>query len=133
LPEVRVHGDRQYLEQMIANLVENGIKYASGPGKSVRVETGYQASGAWVRVSDNGPGITAEHLPHLFDRFYRVDEARSRQKDFADGAGRDTIALSGSGLGLSIVKWIAQAHGGDVRVESEPGIGSTFEVILPSP
>jgi heavy metal sensor kinase len=132
LPEVRVQGDRQYLEQMIANLVDNGIKYASGPGKSVRVETGCQTSGAWLRVSDNGPGIAAEHLPHLFDRFYRVDEARSRQKDLADGGVRDATALSGSGLGLSIVKWVAQAHGGEVRVETELGKGSTFEVDLPS-
>ncbi len=132
LPEVRIRGDRQYLEQMIANLVENGIKYAGGPGKTVHVETGCQATGAWLRVSDNGPGIAAEHLPHLFDRFYQVDEARSRQKDPTDGGARDATALSGSGLGLSIVKWIALAHGGDVRVESEPGRGSTFEVNLPS-
>jgi signal transduction histidine kinase len=132
LPEIKVRGDRQYLEQMIANLVENGIKYAGGPGKSVRVETGCQASGAWVRVSDSGPGIAAEHLPHLFDRFYRVDEARSRQTDMTDGDARDATALSGSGLGLSIVKWVAQAHGGEVRVQSELGKGSTFEVDLPS-
>jgi signal transduction histidine kinase len=132
LPEVKVRGDRQFLEQMIANLVENGIKYAGAPGKSVCVETGCQVSGAWLRVSDNGPGIADEHLPHLFDRFYRVDEARSRTTEPAAGGQRDPAPLSGSGLGLSIVKWVAQAHGGEVRVQSEIGKGSTFEVDLPS-
>jgi heavy metal sensor kinase len=132
LPEVRVRGDRQYLEQMAANLVENAIKYANGPCTSVRVETGCRASGAWLRVSDNGPGIAAEHLPHLFDRFYRADEARTRQTEPADGAPHDATWPSGSGLGLSIVNWVAEAHSGRVLVQSEVGKGSSFEVNLPS-
>ena len=83
---------------------------------------------AWVRVSDNGPGIASEHLPHLFDRFYRVDKARARLEE--NGSPYD-IESGGSGLGLSIVQWVAQAHGGDISVQSEVGVGSVFEVRLP--
>jgi signal transduction histidine kinase len=129
-PEVCVPGDRQYLAQMITNLVENAIKYAGGPGKHVWVETGYdQINGnqfGWVRISDDGPGIPLESLPHLFDRFYRVDQSRTRSVDMDTGKVPD-----GSGLGLSIVQWIAQAHSGEVTVQSEPGKGTAFEVRLP--
>jgi signal transduction histidine kinase len=104
---------------MVSNLVENGIKYTDGPEKCVRVETGQDGESAWVRVSDNGAGIPAEHLPHLFNRFYRVDKARSRSDDDAQ---------AGNGLGLAIVDWIVRAHAGEVRVESQPGQGTTFEV-----
>jgi signal transduction histidine kinase len=132
LPEILVSGDRQYIGQMIANLVENAIKYVSGDGKRVRLETGLlqseNSAQGWVRVEDNGPGIAPEHLTHLFDRFYRVDQARSQNRDAAeDGENR----TSGSGLGLSIVQWIAKAHGGEVLVQSEVGKGSVFEVHLP--
>ena len=119
LPEVKILGDRQYLMQMISNLIENGIKYTVGAEKHIRVETGLEGETAWVRVSDNGEGIAPEHLEHLFDRFYRVDKARSREE--ADQQG-------GTGLGLSIVDWIVKAHDGEVRVESTLGIGTTFEV-----
>ncbi len=119
LPEVNIVGDRRYLLQMLSNLVENGIKYTGGAEKRVCVETGSDGNSAWVRVSDTGEGIPPEHLPHLFDRFYRVDKARSRGEDESQG---------GNGLGLSIVNWIVQAHGGEVRVESVPGTGTTFEV-----
>jgi len=119
LPEVNILGDRQYLMQMISNLVENGIKYTDGDGKHVRVETGLDGSYAWVKVADDGAGIPPEHLPQLFNRFYRVDKARSRGDEDEQG---------GSGLGLAIVDWIAHAHGGDVRVESVLGQGTTFEV-----
>ena len=84
---------------------------------------------AWARVSDNGPGISPEYLPHLFDRFYQVDKARTRQESDYEDEGDQTP--SGTGLGLSIAQWIAQAHGGEIQVQSEPGIGSTFEVSLP--
>jgi heavy metal sensor kinase len=119
LPEARILGDRQSLLQMISNLIENAIKYTDGNDKRVCIETGITDGRAWVRVSDNGPGIAPEHL---FDRFYRADKARARSTD------DDSESPTGSGLGLSIIQWIAQAHGGEVLVESTPGNGSSFEV-----
>jgi two-component system phosphate regulon sensor histidine kinase PhoR len=106
------------LEQAIINLVDNAIKY-SDPGRAVRITADQQAEGLVIRVSDKGTGIEAEHLPRLFERFYRVDKARSRK-------------LGGTGLGLSIVKHIVQAHGGTVTVESTSGVGSTFTIRLPA-
>ena len=97
LPETRILGDRQYLLQMLSNLVENAIKYSTGENKRVWVETGTSDGSAWVRVSDNGPGIAAEHIPHLFDRFYRVDKARTRE---TGGWRRIGLSPNGSGLGL---------------------------------
>jgi signal transduction histidine kinase len=123
LPEVRIMGDRKYLVQMLSNLVENGIKYTTGAEKKVRVETGRLNGTAWVRVSDSGPGIAPEHIPHLFDRFYRIDKARTRSTEEND----PSAAPNGSGLGLSIVQWIAKVHGGEVHVESQVGVGTTFE------
>jgi signal transduction histidine kinase len=148
LPELRVSGDRQYLSQMIANLVENAIKYTGGPDPRVRLETGFesdrQAGGGqaggirfgFVSVEDNGPGIPAEHLPRIFDRFYQVDRARSHNPDDPHGLQPDEPAgagqaTAGSGLGLSIVQQIAQAHGGEVSVQSEAGQGTLFTVRLP--
>lgn len=135
LPELKVQGDRQYLVQMINNLVENAIKYTTGHEKRVYVETGTDLDGdhpiAWVSVKDNGPGVAAEHLPHLFDRFYQVDQARTRSSQEAEEHDSTESESSGSGLGLSIVKWIAEAHGGGVRVKSEVSVGTCFEVHLP--
>jgi signal transduction histidine kinase len=131
LPELPITGDRTILTQMLANLVENAIKHSRGFGTRVTVETGRldrdgrEEAMAWVRVTDDGPGIAAEHLPLLFDRFYRVDAARVRDAHGGDGP---TV---GSGLGLAIVRWAAEAHGGAVRVESVVGRGSVFEVRLP--
>jgi two-component system phosphate regulon sensor histidine kinase PhoR len=105
------------LEQAIVNLVDNAIKY-SLPGTTVRVEAQGEESGVVLRVSDQGCGIAAKHLPRLFERFYRVDHARSRE-------------LGGTGLGLAIVKHIVAAHRGSVGVESTPGKGSTFWIRLP--
>jgi heavy metal sensor kinase len=128
-PEVSVQGDRQYLVQMLTNLIENAIKYTAHGGSErehkVQIETGITSNGtrAWVSVTDNGPGIPAEHLPHIFERFYRVDKARSAE-DTATSA-------SGSGLGLAIAQWIAQVHGGNVSVESSMGQGAAFTVTLP--
>lgn len=133
LPEVSINGDRQALIQMLTNLVENAIKYTAQNGtdklKHVCVETGAHPSHAlgWVRVTDTGPGIPSQHLDHLFDRFYRVDESRTRNED---GANEDA-SPTGSGLGLAIVEGIAKLHDGSIKVESEIGEGATFEITLP--
>ena len=109
------------LEQAVINLIDNAIKY-SGPGSTVRVTVGIEGDvtggGLVIRVADEGAGIDPEHLPRLFERFYRVDKARSRK-------------LGGTGLGLSIVKHIVQAHRGGITVESTPGVGSTFTIRVP--
>ena len=105
------------LEQAVGNLIDNAVKY-SGEGARVEVEAGEVGAGLYIRVKDDGPGIEQRHLGRIFERFYRVDQARSR-------------ALGGTGLGLAIVKHIAQAHGGAVGVESTPGKGSTFIIRLP--
>ena len=133
LPEVLVRGDPQYLGQMMTNLIENGIKYSSGIGKRVYIELACeQESRGVVRVQDDGPGISNDHLPYLFERFYRVDKARSRrQKGPAQSGKAGREEPGGSGLGLSIVQWIVQAHGGEIRVESNIGAGTLFEVRLP--
>jgi two-component system phosphate regulon sensor histidine kinase PhoR len=105
------------LEQAVVNLIDNAVKY-SPEGSSVDVSAGVEAAGLSIRVKDAGRGIGREHLTRLFERFYRVDKARSRD-------------MGGTGLGLSIVKHIAVAHGGWVAVESTPGLGSTFTITLP--
>lgn len=105
------------LEQALTNLIDNAIKY-SPPGSTVEVRAEPEGDGIGITVRDNGPGIPGEHLPRLFERFYRVDKARSRD-------------VGGTGLGLSIVKHVAQAHGGEVTVESRPGEGSAFHIHLP--
>jgi len=133
LPELTISGDRQYLVQMLTNLVENAIKYTEGEDKRVLVVTGARISGndkqAWVRIIDNGPGISTEHRQNLFDRFYQVDKARHRLE--RDDLPENEQVTSGTGLGLSIAQWIAHAHGGTIRLDSTLGEGSTFEVSLP--
>jgi signal transduction histidine kinase len=134
LPEVLMRGDPRYLGQMLTNLIENAIKYSSGIGKRVRVDLACeQERWAVIRVQDDGPGIAEEHLPSLFERFYRVDKARSRRHGHTSGRSNEPEAEEpgGSGLGLAIVQWIVQAHGGEVRVESTLGLGSLFAVRLP--
>ncbi len=127
LPEAPVCADRAHLARALSNLIENAIIYTAGVGRRVVVETGVASRDGrrwgWARVEDDGPGVSPESLPHLFERFYRVDAARAQ-------AGT-TPERAGSGLGLAIVQWVAQAHGGEARVESAPGLGSTFELWLP--
>jgi len=135
LPEVSIMGDHQTLVQMLSNLVENAIKYSAsvthpqvtiGAGK--REENGRET--AWVKVSDNGIGISREHLDHIFDRFYQVEASRSHLSQLdGDGSGQES---SGTGLGLAIAQWVAKAHQGEIRVESAAGNGSSFEVVLPA-
>lgn len=113
-----VYINGQLIAQAVTNLVDNAVKYSpEGSRVTVRAEAA-DAQYLAVTVSDNGPGIAREHHDRLFERFYRVDKARSRE-------------LGGTGLGLSIVKHIVQAHGGSVALESEPGEGSTFTFYLP--
>jgi two-component system phosphate regulon sensor histidine kinase PhoR len=104
-------------EQAVINLVDNAIKY-SDEGTTVRISAVRDNDDVLISVQDQGCGIAKRHLPRLFERFYRVDSARSRE-------------LGGTGLGLAIVKHIAQVHGGTVGVESELGSGSTFFIRLP--
>lgn len=114
--QAMVEGDPDRLKQLLLNLVENAIKYT--PSGEVKLSLLKQDGQVGLRVSDTGMGIPSEDLPHIFERFYRVDKARSREK-------------GGAGLGLSIADWIAKAHGGFIKVESQPGKGSTFTIWLP--
>jgi signal transduction histidine kinase len=130
LIECYVQADRVYLAQLLINLVENAIKYTQRNDASVLVESANQVLGdqQWslVRITDNGPGIPEEHLPYIFNRFYRMDKARSRQ---VDDEGEQ---VSGSGLGLAIAKSIAEVYGGKIDVHNQVGIGKTFTVWLPA-
>jgi heavy metal sensor kinase len=112
-----IEGDRARLKQVVVNLLDNAIKYTY-PGGKVGVQVSTVDGRAQLAVEDTGIGIPAEALPHLFERFYRVDKARSRQ-------------MGGAGLGLAIVKSIVTAHGGQIIVESSEGHGSRFRVELP--
>ena len=109
--------DSSLLEQAVVNLLDNAIKY-SEPNSTIHLKAILKASQIEIIVADEGIGIAKKHLPRLFERFYRVDKARSRN-------------LGGTGLGLAIVKHIAQAHGGDVSVDSTLGEGSVFTIHLP--
>jgi heavy metal sensor kinase len=113
---VTVTGDSVALERVLTNLVENALRY-SPRGENVTVAVARETEAVVLRVRDTGPGIAPEHLPHLFERFYRVDKARSREH-------------GGAGLGLSIVKALIEAHGGTVSVASEVGQGTEFCVRL---
>jgi two-component system phosphate regulon sensor histidine kinase PhoR len=116
--QIVVRMNTALLEQAVLNLVENAIKY-SPLGGDVRISVEQNGKEVAITVKDNGCGITQEHLPRIFERFYVVDKGRSRK-------------LGGTSLGLAIVKHIAQVHGGSVTVESSPGRGSTFTIHLPS-
>ena len=126
LPELTILGDRTYLMHMLTNIIENALKYTASTGTRVEVELvcrdKHGQQWAELRVGDDGPGIPKEHLSHLFERFYRVDQSRTHTDDGA---------TSGNGLGLSIAQWIAQAHGGEIQVHSAPGQGSVFAAWLP--
>ncbi len=115
---VEIEGDRARLKQVVVNLVDNAIKYTPAGGR-VEVRITQEDGHALLEVKDTGVGIPAQALPHIFERFYRVDKARSR-------------AIGGTGLGLAIVKSICTAHGGQVNVESTENKGSRFVVQLPT-
>ena len=112
-----VNADREAIHQVLSNLIDNALKYGANGG---RVVVGARSAGTAVEfyVRDFGPGIPSEHLPRLFERFYRVDKARSRES-------------GGTGLGLAIAKHIILAHGGSIWAQSELNHGSTFWFTLP--
>ena len=115
--EITTHIDATLLEQALVNLIDNAVTY-SGRDSTVQIWAGREDAEVIIRITDQGPGIHRRHLPRLFERFYRIDKARSRK-------------LGGTGLGLAIVKHIIQAHGGHVTVDSTLGKGSTFTIHLP--
>jgi two-component system, OmpR family, phosphate regulon sensor histidine kinase PhoR len=116
-PEANVNADREAIHQIFSNLIENALKYAAS-GKKIILGARSSAGTAEFYVRDFGPGISSEHVPRLFERFYRVDKARSRES-------------GGTGLGLAIAKHIMFAHGGTIRAESELNHGSSFLFVLP--
>ncbi|NOY78460.1 MAG: HAMP domain-containing protein [Calditrichaeota bacterium] len=111
-------GDAERLEQVIKNLVDNSLKYTE-PGGEVVIDVSRTGDHVILSVSDTGMGIPTSDLPHVFDRFYRVDKSRSRK-------------IGGSGLGLSIVKWIVDAHKAQIDIQSEEGSGTTVRVVFPA-
>jgi heavy metal sensor kinase len=113
---VPARGDPPRLRHLLTNLVDNAIKFTD-PGGTVTIRLERRGQEARIDVTDTGVGIPAEHLAHVFERFYQSDPARS---------------LGGTGLGLSICRWIAQAHGGSIHATSESDQGSTFTVVLPA-
>jgi heavy metal sensor kinase len=117
LPPLAVLGNEDQLIRLILNLLDNALCYTP-PGGRIALDGALDGANVTLRVSDSGPGIAPEHLPRLFDRFFRGDRSRGR-------------AQGGSGLGLAIAQSIARAHGGRIDVESTVGRGSTFTVILP--
>jgi len=116
LVDVRLTGDELKLRRMLWNILENGIKYTQ-KGGVVSVSSVTNDGYACINVQDNGVGISDDDIQYVFDRFYRADRSRKRE--------------SGSGLGLSISKWIAEAHNGAIEVQSRPSIGSQFSIRLP--
>ena len=114
---VSLTADEALVKQAVRAIVENSIKYTTEGGKIVLFcrDAGTSAE---FGVFDTGVGISAKDIPHIFDRFYKADAARTRAK-------------GSSGLGLSIVKWIVDRHGGQIRVESEPDRGAVFTIRLP--
>jgi signal transduction histidine kinase len=118
-PGIMLIGDMRKIQRMFANLIDNAIKYTPEGGK-VEIQLGPSAAngnGIEIRIRDTGMGIAEKDLPHIFQRFYRCDQSRSK---------------SGVGLGLSLAKAIAKAHGGDITVESTLAAGSLFTVWLPA-
>ncbi len=114
---IYIIGDETKIEKLLLNIVRNAIKYTEEKGK-IQVTTKQYEKNIKIIVQDNGIGIPSQDLPYIFERFYRVDKARSRQE-------------GGTGLGLSICKWIAEAHGGNIQVESQIEVGSKFIITLP--
>jgi signal transduction histidine kinase len=118
IDQVQVNGDRDRLKQVLLNLVANAIQYTP-QGGDVFLSLGKVAEQARLIIRDTGPGIPAEDLPHIFERFYRAEKSRTRSK------------ATGFGLGLSITQWIVDKHGGRIEVDSKEIQGTTFCIWLP--
>jgi two-component system phosphate regulon sensor histidine kinase PhoR len=118
VPEVELLGSRSELLSALSNLVINAVRYTP-LGGAIHLSWSFTSEGLLFAVKDTGPGIAAEHLPRLSERFYRVDRSRSRE-------------TGGTGLGLAIAKHVMQRHGGELRIESDLGKGSTFKLIFPA-
>jgi signal transduction histidine kinase len=118
--DLELDADVQRLEQALQNVASNALRHTPDGG---RVELGAEPAGAHVRITirDTGPGIPPAHLPHIFDRFYKADQARTA-----------TSTASGSGLGLSIVRAIVERHGGSVSAANAADGGAIFEILLPA-
>ena len=115
--DIKITANRDRIKQMLINLIENGIKY-NNEGGNVMISANKAEGKVIFSVKDSGIGIAKEHLPRIFERFYRVDKGRSRN-------------MGGTGLGLSIVKHIVNLYSGDIKVNSEPGEGTEFIIKLP--
>lgn len=111
--------DCDKIKQVVLNLFHNAVQHTDPQQGTIAVRLSAQPGRAKLEVRDNGPGIAAEHLPHVFERFYRIDASRTRKQ-------------GGAGLGLSISQSIVEAHGGKIEVHSEPGQGAAFQVMLPA-
>jgi signal transduction histidine kinase len=114
-----VNGDAAHLERALRNLVKNAVE-ASSPGAEVRVGLSAAGGSAEIAVADDGPGLVAEDIGRIFERFYRADPARSGEH-------------GGSGLGLPIARWAVRRHSGDIKVASTPGSGTVMTISLPLP
>jgi signal transduction histidine kinase len=112
-------GDEDLIRRLILNILDNAVRYAPS-NSAIRIALDRAANQYVISISDDGPGIPAEVQPRIFERFYRVDAARSRP----DG---------GAGLGLALARWIARVHGGEVTLASSSSLGSTFVITLPAP
>ncbi|PJA81218.1 MAG: hypothetical protein CO149_00140, partial [Nitrospirae bacterium CG_4_9_14_3_um_filter_51_5] len=117
-PVPSLTGDASQLKQALINLLDNALRHTPSGG-TITVRVGSHDTSIRLSVEDTGPGIDSRHLPHVFERFYRVDQARDRQS-------------GGTGLGLAIVKEIVEAHGGTIRAHSQVGNGTIFTMTLPT-
>jgi signal transduction histidine kinase len=116
---VTLKGDRVFLRQALVNIIHNAVKHSPVGGTIFVGVHGEPAGSILLEVADSGPGIAPEHSARIFDRFYRVDESRSRE-------------AGGAGLGLSIAQWAVRVHGGDIHLRATEGSGCTFQISLPS-
>ncbi len=136
LPEALVWGDQEALARMLTNIIENALKYGAGWGTWVRLSGGQRqqnaVDGVWLRVADDGPGVAAEHLPHLGERFYRVDHARTHRADAPEEEPPREGRPTGTGLGLAISQGIISDHGGTLCLHSESGQGVVVDLWVPA-